>query len=158
MGLISLGSIVNSKRSWKDVSRFINFLTTNSNSGSDSECRLLIRIQSWNSENVTSSDSRTRGFQAGNNAWICYGTMCARQSQENVKHARGAFVYCMLWLIKPRNLTTISTMQISFDKHSKRQYYWTEIKNNIKHTFSRGHRFWVGLLASVHSTAHVHPC
>jgi hypothetical protein len=33
-------------------------------------------------------------------------------AQENVMNAHGEFVYSMLWLIKPKNITTISTMQI----------------------------------------------
>jgi hypothetical protein len=33
-------------------------------------------------------------------------------AQENVMNTCGEFVYSMLWIIKPKNITTISTMQI----------------------------------------------
>ncbi len=33
-------------------------------------------------------------------------------AQENVINAHGDFVYSMLWLIKPKNITTISTVQV----------------------------------------------
>jgi hypothetical protein len=37
--------------------------------------------------------------------------ICSRPTKENVMNARGEFVYSMLRLIKPKNITTISTMQ-----------------------------------------------
>jgi hypothetical protein len=33
-------------------------------------------------------------------------------AEENVMNARGEFVYSMLWLIKPKKITTIGTRQI----------------------------------------------
>jgi hypothetical protein len=78
-------------------------------------------------------------------------------------NARGEFVYSMLWLIKPKIYNTnqyyadnhLIIICISIPKDSVAA--GREIKNN-KHTFSEGHRFWVGLLASLHSTVQVHPC
>jgi hypothetical protein len=39
------------------------------------------------------------------------GVIVRNAAQENVMNARGEFVYSILWLIKPKYITTISTMQ-----------------------------------------------
>jgi hypothetical protein len=41
---------------------------------------------------------------------------------------------------------------------SKRQYYWMRNKEQYLHTLSKGHRFWVGLLADIQYTVQFHPC
>jgi hypothetical protein len=47
---------------------------------------------------------------------------------------------------------------IILGKHSKRQNYRTENKEQYLRTLSEGHRIWVGLLARVHCTVQIHPC
>jgi hypothetical protein len=42
-------------------------------------------------------------------------------------------------------------------KCSKGQYYWMRNKEQYLRTLSKGHRFWVGLLANVYCTVQVHP-
>jgi hypothetical protein len=37
---------------------------------------------------------------------------CGKPTQENVINACGEFIYSMLWLIKPKNITKISTVQL----------------------------------------------
>jgi hypothetical protein len=68
-------------------------------------------------------------------------------------------VYSMMWLIKPK---TYKNNQYYADtilgEHSKRQYYRMRNKEQYFHTLSNSHRFWVGLLADVHSTVQIHPC
>jgi hypothetical protein len=57
-----------------------------------------------------------------------------KTAQENLMNAPGEFVYSMLCLIKPKNITTIITTYVDnhliiiSGKHSKRQYCWTENK------------------------------
>ncbi len=67
-------------------------------------------------------------------------------------------VYSMMWLIKPRNITTISTMQIiiwvSIPKESITGW---EIKNNINVHFSRATSSGLGLV-NVHGTVQDYPC
>ncbi len=64
----------------------------------------------------------------------------------------------MMWLIKPK---TCNNNQYYADnnlgKRSKEQYCWIRNKEQYLGTLSEGHRFWVGLLASVHCTFQVHP-
>jgi hypothetical protein len=65
----------------------------------------------------------------------------------------------MMWLIK---LKKYNNNQYCADnhlgKHSKGQYYWMRNKEQYLRTPSKGHRFWVGLLANVHCTVQAHPC
>jgi hypothetical protein len=60
-------------------------------------------------------------------------------------NALGSF-YSMMLLIKPKNITTISTTQINhLGEHSKRQYYWMRNKEQYVSTLSGDRRFWIGL-------------
>jgi hypothetical protein len=67
-------------------------------------------------------------------------------------------LYSMMWLIKPKKY---NNNQYYADNHlgkrSKGQYYWMRNKEQYLRTLSKGHRFWVGLLANVHCTVQVHP-
>ncbi len=79
-------------------------------------------------------------------------------AQENVMNAHGEFVYSMSWFIKPKNITTISTMQIIIRMAFQKTVLLDGNKDQYQTYIFRGHRFWVGLLASVHSTVQVHSC
>jgi hypothetical protein len=67
-------------------------------------------------------------------------------------------VYSMMWLIEPRNITTISTMQIIiWVSIPKESITGREIKNNINVHFSRAPSSGLGLV-NVHGTVQDYPC
>jgi hypothetical protein len=59
----------------------------------------------------------------------------------------------MMWLIKPKKYNNNQYYADNYlGKRSKGQYYWMRNIEQYLLTLSKGHRFWVGLLANVHCT------